>query len=152
MVEQHSQGGFHMKNGEYILVKAPKNYKGKLYRGKYCYEHHLVYWQNTGHIVQDTEIIHHKDGNKQNNSFDNLELRNYRQHIILHNKERKTTFVLLKCPGCGKVFTRRKKNSFLAKGGIVSCCSKMCIGKFTGLTGIKRETAIKENFIKEFKA
>ena len=39
-----------MKNGDYILVKAPTNYPGKKYRNKYCYEHHLVYWQHYGII------------------------------------------------------------------------------------------------------
>ena len=31
-----------MKSGNYILIKAPDNYPGKKYRGKYCYEHHYV--------------------------------------------------------------------------------------------------------------
>ena len=33
-----------MKNGKYILVKAPANYLGKKYRNKYVYEHILNYW------------------------------------------------------------------------------------------------------------
>ena len=29
-----------MKNGDYNLVKAPKDFQGIKYRGKYCLEHH----------------------------------------------------------------------------------------------------------------
>lgn len=41
-----------MKNGDYILVIAPDWYRGKRYRGKYCYEHHLVKENNIIKIIE----------------------------------------------------------------------------------------------------
>ena len=57
---------------EYKFVKAPENYPGKIYQfGNRILEHHLVWWENTGELVEDGEIIHHKNENKINdaNSF-----------------------------------------------------------------------------------
>lgn len=48
------------------------------------YEHHQVWYENTGHVVQDGEVVHHKDLNKQNNSFDNLQLMTDAEHKLLH--------------------------------------------------------------------
>ena len=133
-----------MKCGEYILVIAPNNYPGKLYRNRYCYEHHLVYWQNTGHAISNGEIIHHKDGNKRNNAFDNLILLNKYQHDKLHASLIKTSYVRLKCPGCGSIFVRRKNNTHLSKRTqSVSCCSRHCIGLFTNLPFDKKMKALR---------
>ena len=75
-----------MKNGAYELVIAPPAYPGKRYRGKYCYEHHLVYWQVTGTVINTkTEQIHHKDENKRNNKPDNLELLSLETHRKHHS-------------------------------------------------------------------
>lgn len=143
---------FIMRNGEYILVIAPDNYTGKRYRKKYCYEHHLVYWQNTGHILSKGEVIHHKDGNKHNNVFENLELINVEEHSSLHGKNVLTNLVKLKCPGCGKIFIKPKRLTHLVRKNYnVTCCSRKCIGKFTSLDSKKQESAILENVICEFR-
>lgn len=77
-----------MKNGPYEMVIAPKDYPGKKYRDRYCYEHTLVWWKNTGTIPKDNEIIHHKNGNKRDNPFSNLELRKKGGHVNYHNVNR----------------------------------------------------------------
>ncbi len=48
------------------------------------YEHHQVWFENTGHVVQDGEVVHHKDLNKRNNEFDNLQLMTDLEHKLLH--------------------------------------------------------------------
>lgn len=58
-----------MKNGDYLLAVAPENYPGKRYRGRYCSEHTLVYWQHYGIVPNKDEVIHHIDGNKHNNDI-----------------------------------------------------------------------------------
>ena len=78
-----------MKNGPYELVIAPPEYPGKRYRGRYCYEHHLVWRENTGHVVQPGEHIHHKDENKRNNDFDNLRLKGKSEHRREHALKRR---------------------------------------------------------------
>ena len=36
-------------------------------------------------------------------------------HVRMHVKERGSKLVELKCPGCGKIFVREKRNTFLQK-------------------------------------
>jgi len=94
-----------MKNGEYILIVPPKDYPGKLYRKGYCYEHHYVYWKNTGKIIKSNESIHHKNGNKIDNRFNNLELLDKLDHLKKHPRK-KLLKNLRKCIGCGKRYYR----------------------------------------------
>lgn len=119
-----------MKNGPYILVKAPENYPGKKYRGKYCYEHVLVWWQNTGEIPGDDEQIHHKDEDKHNNVFENLEKIKNGAHQKLHHKDDMSACVEFKCPGCGILFVKEKRQSHLtANRSEYTTCSRECSGK-----------------------
>lgn len=60
------------KNG-YVLVRVPDGYKGSR-SNKYMLEHRLVMEQILGRSLLPDEVVHHKDGNPQNNSPDNLEL------------------------------------------------------------------------------
>lgn len=143
-----------MINGEYLLVIAPNDYPGKKYRGKYCYEHHLVYWKVYNIIPKDDEIIHHKDENKHHNVPENLELMKRKEHTIMHNTERLTSLVLLLCPGCQKFFIKEKRNTFIQKGGTYTCCSRRCIGITTALKRnniVEFDRRIANNVIQEFK-
>lgn len=62
-----------MRNGPYILLKAPIDYPGKKYRGKYVYEHHLVWWKCKGELIDAEDVVHHINGNKHDNRIENLE-------------------------------------------------------------------------------
>lgn len=146
-----------MINGDYILVVAPPDYPGVKYRGRYCYEHRLVWWKEHNFLPKDDEIIHHKDGNKHNNNIENLVLMTNKDHVAMHDRikpKRLKKLVKLLCPGCQKVFIRRKYNTFLCNGTKFTCCCKKCIGITTGLMKNNREEFIKRianNFIKEYK-
>lgn len=139
-----------MKCGKYILVIAPENYPGKKYRGKYCYEHRLIWWLNTGLMPKDDECIHHKDENTHNNSFKNLELKLWRKHTRDHILARGKTIAVLKCPHCEKIFEREYRN-VKSRYGITkgTFCSQRCSGKFSGCGKSKVMTSYKEKKLRE---
>ncbi len=142
-----------MINGDYELIIAPDDYPGKKYRERYIYEHHYVWWANTGEIIEEGFVIHHKNGNKRDNNFDNLELKHYQEHNTMHLLERGRGMVLLKCP-CGNIFIKPRYDSHLScSNKKITCCSKSCSA---GLSWIPKKNPemfdklIAENVINEF--
>ena len=76
-----------MKNGPYELVVAPDGYPGKRYRGRYVYEHVLVWWANTGELPSPGKVVHHKNGKQRDNRFRNLELKTRAIHTREHSEK-----------------------------------------------------------------
>lgn len=93
-----------MKNGPYELLVAPEDYPGKKYRGRYVYEHHLVWWQTTGTLVPEDMLIHHKNEQKRDNRFENLELMLRSSHSRNHHTGPKYGTVFCTCAWCDAVF------------------------------------------------
>ena len=59
----------------YYMIKTPKGYKGRTYiDGRYIYEHRYIMEKKLGRPLKYDENVHHKDGNKFNNSPSNLVL------------------------------------------------------------------------------
>jgi len=58
--------------------------------------HDYIWWQNTGHWPEGKkgEQVHHIDGDKDNNEFDNLLLTNVTEHSTIH-KEYEDVFLRL---------------------------------------------------------
>lgn len=113
-----------MRNGNYILVKAPAEYPGKKYRGRYCYEHHLVFWQNTKMIPLPGYIIHHLNHNRHDNRFENLEMIHLASHNTIHNTKNRR--IPLVCSYCKSPFLREPKqyNHFRERGQTNFYCCK----------------------------
>jgi len=114
-----------MKNGNYILIKAPIEYPGKKYRNKYVFEHHYVWWKNTGNIASKRCVIHHKNKNTFDDRFENLEEKEWAQHTLEHNKEHPAEIIMLTCAWCGVIFRRDARNvNFRKKNGQINffCC------------------------------
>ena len=117
--------------------------------GKMLYSHRLVaeyFLPNPNNLP----IVHHKDENKLNNNPNNLELMKRSDHVRMHVKERGSKLVELKCPGCGKIFVKEKRNTFLQKNGEYTCCSRKCAGIASHLPPLELQKRINENVIKEF--
>jgi hypothetical protein len=140
-----------MKSGGYEIVKPPKDFPGNLYnKGRYCHLHHLVYWQNTGVVPNSEQVIHHKDGNKFNNSFDNLELLYNDDHVKIHDAAKGRTYCALKCSYCGATYILEKRK--INAKNEHSYCSKECMRKAFKLNANEKEEFLsKQEIIKEFK-
>ena len=120
-----------MKNGPYSLVVAPADYPGKRYRGRYCYEHHLVWWLNTGEVISEGELIHHKDEDKRNNVFLNLEKMSKASHDAHHSNLPHQTpkLVSVVCFWCKTNFVLREweyASRVKVNGHSDICCGRSC--------------------------
>ncbi len=95
-----------MRNGAYELVIAPAEYPGKKYRGRYVYEHQLVWWQNTETVVPEGYLIHHVNEEKRDNRFSNLRLQCRARHGLHHGSQQpqKGPPVQVKCAWCQAAF------------------------------------------------
>ena len=138
-------------NKDYRTIIA-LDYPGYKYKGRYCYEHHYIWWKNTGHVVRkNKEEIHHINGNKKDNCFENLKLMPKNKHFNYHINPA-SLIVRLKCPSCGKLFEKPKHRTHLAKSNKskVTFCSRKCVGRrnqFNPLT----QKEVEENVIKVYK-
>ena len=78
------------KGGRYI---DPKGYVAVLIEGKkhshYKYEHRMVMERVLGRALLPTEIVHHINGNKQDNRPENLRIMTHQDHGLLHQEELK---------------------------------------------------------------
>lgn len=54
----------------------------------YAYEHHLVMFPIMGRPLREDEIIHHKNGDRQDNRHQNLEVMTRSEHAAHHNQEK----------------------------------------------------------------
>lgn len=118
-----------MKNGPYELVVAPIDYPGFKYRGRYVYEHQLVWWRQTGEVVMGMFIIHHKNHIKRDNSFENLEKKLRADHTTEHNLEHPAPVTKSICFCCKKEFAltvrEHRQRARQTKSGNLFC-SKSC--------------------------
>lgn len=92
--------------------------------------HRLIYEQHHNVKLSSTDIIHHIDGNKDNNNITNLKLMTNSEHSKLHANNRNIDYKELRCMSCGKLYTIKLSvyNSKIKNGQTVFVCSKKCVG------------------------
>ena len=56
--------------------------------GKKVNEHRYVMEKHLGRSLRRDEVVHHKDGDKQNNDIQNLEVLSLSEHSRMHNTDR----------------------------------------------------------------
>ena len=93
-VSGNNKGGRIKDRLGYVLIWMPKHPNAKV--AGYIYEHRLVISKSLGRPLESTEIVHHKNGIKDDNRLKNLEL-------LTHNVHRGK----VQCPYCQKEFTIR---------------------------------------------
>lgn len=90
------RGGRMKSERGYILIKV-FNHPNADVRG-YIPEHRLVMEQHLGRYLQEEEVIHHKNGIKNDNKIENLELfENHSQHMIHHMSDSELRKHLSEC-------------------------------------------------------
>lgn len=130
-----------MRNGPYELVIAPQGYPGFRYRGRYAYEHTVVWWKNHGVVPSKGHQIHHLNGNHRDNRIENLQLLTSAEHARIHAAKKRKPKILFHCPICGepKILSRRHylHRKRLNKGSLVYCsrsCGAIGGGKTKSIT------------------
>lgn len=82
------RGGRKVDKNGYIYVWVGYDYPNATADG-YLFEHRYVLEKQLKRHLKPNEVIHHKDGNKQNNRIDNLELcDSHAEHIAQHMSEK----------------------------------------------------------------
>jgi hypothetical protein len=84
-------GGRYANTDGYICILIPG--PG---RSKYILEHRLVMERHIGRPLLSDEVIHHKNGNKQDNRIENLELMTSSDHSLHHAIRGEVGFLLAK--------------------------------------------------------
>lgn len=91
------KGGSYVSNDGYRMVYAkPDDYTGSGWKS-YRREHRHVVEQHLGRSLDHKEVVHHIDGDKLNNSLDNLALLNgEKAHREAHNSLEECAFELVR--------------------------------------------------------
>lgn len=77
------KGGKGVYGDGYVWLHAPQH---PLARGGRVAEHRMVMEQHLGRYLEPDEIVHHIDGDKQNNAIENLQLTHQAEHVSNHWK------------------------------------------------------------------
>ena len=88
-------GGRSVASNGYVLIRVGKDHPLADVRG-YAYEHRLIAFAKVGRLLKPGEHVHHVDGNKQNNAWDNVEVLTVWEHMASH---RTGTGKQLRSPG-----------------------------------------------------
>lgn len=80
-------------------------------------------------ILDKSEQVDHINGNKKDDSINNLQILTIKENNIKKFIERGATrkMIELICPACNNNFEKEFGNCFLQKGNHFTCCSRKCL-------------------------
>jgi hypothetical protein len=126
-MEYKEYGPYTTKDGYLFICRKYKNGKRRS-----LYIHRLVMREKLGRDLERNEIVHHIDGDKQNNAPDNLELTNVSEHAKIHKKPARYRKVI--CQECSTEFSVLESRVLYnqeKKGKAGPFCGKSCTGKYS---------------------
>lgn len=108
-----------------------------------------------GRVLDRSEEVDHVDEDRLNDALENLQILTRAENSRKSNVLKGRKFVTLRCPGCGKLFEREKRQTHLQKRARFTACSRNCSGKFGAMIGHHGETekiraAMADNVVEEF--
>ncbi|KKL16807.1 hypothetical protein LCGC14_2491880 [marine sediment metagenome] len=119
------KGGRTISSHGYVLVRLPDHHRA--YSNGYVYEHILVAEKKLGRFLKKGELIHHIDGDRQNNAPENIIVnKSIAHHKMYHRKNNKLRRpdelnITISCLcGCGVKFKEYDNNNRprrFARGG-----------------------------------
>jgi len=111
-----------------------EGYKRLIVDGKMMLEHRYIMEQFLGRKLEKNEVVHHKNGNKQDNRIENLEILTQSEHALEHSKQRQVSTIDIVCPCCLQSFKKAlNKYKYAVKMGYKNIyCSRKCKGIATG--------------------
>jgi hypothetical protein len=85
----HWRGGRSVTTGGYIQVwlRPEDPFFPMADKDAYVYEHRLIVARSLGRCLEPAEEVHHLDGDKGNNSLENLELLSKSEHAARHSSD-----------------------------------------------------------------
>lgn len=109
-----------------------------------------------GRILESDEHVDHIDNDCTNDTINNFQLLTLAENNAKAARIMGRKWARLKCPYCNKVFEKPLNQTFLAKGGAFTACSRKCSGKIRNRMqhfGIDKDLqkVLNENIIKEFR-
>ncbi len=99
--------------------------------GKRSLLHRDIMSEFLGRELLPGEVVHHINGNKNDNRIENLQLITNSQHSSQHHKL--TKYINMVCDVCGVSYKRpmREYKNQIKRGQKVFVCSKHCAGQLT---------------------
>ncbi len=144
-----------VSKGDYYYAIVPEHPNRT--KNNYVLLHRIIMENHLGRLLNSGEVVHHIDEDKKNNNILNLQVLTALEHSKLHGMQIGRMMCDLKCPNCGKRFSRERRKTHLIKTKVKStCCSSSCRGQFSRkiqlgrLTIVQVESAISENILRVY--